>query len=279
MYSKTCVVALVALCGAARISAAMLLADDFNIAALDQSKWRVDLPTGNYFPFGPAATANARVVQQNGSVTITGRGYLITQQEFHSPISVSGDATFVSILGGAYHVPLAGGDRSEFLDIGMRTSAIPNVNFFREPTDGLQFRLVVTPTVSGVGANPTTLAITDRNAGVSLGGINSSALMLGQGDSVHFSVTDDGQQVTFTVAKIVNGVPSETIRDSYTALATSPGTYNYVDFFTREDANAGNPRTVTIDNVNINSIPEPAGLAWLCGLLFAISNRKWRMRD
>lgn len=251
---------------AGRAVAAVLLADDFSGAAVDTTKWTTNIPTVEY---NPGKKVNSSIVQSSGQVNISGRAYLTTKNQFTGPIQVSGDATFTDIVGGDWSGIGPGGlgwtlKDAEFLSVQLRTSGVPNASWFREATDGLDFRVTVAPNPAG-GMFPTILNIIQHSSPnsstvnmQSLAPLQSSVLNLVQGDSIHFTITDDGQKVAFTVAKIVGGVPSDTILETLTTAAPVLDPKSFVSFYDREAPNAGNPRTVTLDNVTIAQVPESA---------------------
>src|SRR3981081_1032529 len=83
-------------------SAAVLLSDDCAAPTINAAQWTTNIPS---VEFNPGKAANSSVVQSNGQLSVSGRGYLITQNQFPHPIQVSGDATFVDTVGGVYNGP------------------------------------------------------------------------------------------------------------------------------------------------------------------------------
>lgn len=275
------------------VSAGVLLQDDFSSQGIDSSKWRVEVPT---VEFSPGRKANSSVNQLNGQMNVSGRGYLVTHDQYMMPIlQVEGDATFTDIVGGDWTGEVGGAfwglPDAEFLNIQLRTSGIPSPRLFREATDGLAFRIIVTPRKPGK-APPATIVdilqyvtnppkpgtIVNGPAMTDLTSVTSSVLNLTEGDAVHFTVIDDGQNVTFRVAKIVNGTPSIAEVETLTASAPNVDTNHFVAFYDREAPNVGNTRTVSLDNLVIASVPEPTGGILLLSVVGAIGRRRCRNR-
>lgn len=101
---------------------APLFADDFKSGWFDSSKWRAP----------PEIIKDGGVFAEKGSIKLINRGYLVTKQEFKSPIEVSFDWKW-SYLG---LQPLY----ADHLTVVLRTTGKPGMVFAYEAQDGVLIR-------------------------------------------------------------------------------------------------------------------------------------------
>ena len=206
----------------ATIQAEILLQDDFNDNVLDTAKWWTDVSTNT-------SRTGAAVEEVNQQIELTGRGYLITQQQFdpldYETLQITGTWTF------------PGGD--DMLQILTRSNAVPTEEFGETQT-GVEFRYQ---------CHDNSFAINSRNVSIQNLLIDKSNLKFAAGDSFNFIIQDDGENLYFKMTEVGDA--------SSWAVATATCTTNtatdYVVFHNRESSS----RHSYLDNVVIATVPEP----------------------
>lgn len=202
--------------------ASLPIFDDFEDDILDEVIWatNLDIPQGG-----------AAVREQNGRAELVARGHLVTSGEFdpaEGGLRVSGDWTFANT-----------GD-VDFLQILTQSDGVPDPgNCCGETQNGVEFFIA---TDSG------NLTIRTRGSEIGIAQTTTGSLgPISQGQSFFFEITDDGENVTFTVTQT----------DDQSRTATVEGTVefdnvnrNHVVFHNRESAG----RTVYLDNVTIERL-------------------------
>lgn len=232
------------------------LADDFEDRNLDPAKFRTVIPTQDFLPNG--LVANSRVQEINGRVEITDKAYLVTQQQFvpspTSPLVISGEFTFIDPRSPLPYDALEDGEIATVLT---RTPGTPDQAFFGEGT-GVFFRIWAERpenTAAGGTTRRSFLQIGERNAGEtsirSLASTSGNQLDLVQGDTVRFTITDNGTDVTLEAVELENGQPSTTSRDFVQAASTLTTGSNFVAFYNREVTVAQNSRILGLDDLTI----------------------------
>jgi hypothetical protein len=220
------------LAGAHQATAAVLLSDDFNSNVLDTSKWSINT----------SAVVGSMVVVTNQRCEITARGYLNTLADYDPSapggLLITGTWTFVNASGNGADLPW----------IVTRSSGVPTPYYIAngEVSDGVNFRISVTPTPS-----PSQFYIAG-SGGATVTGLNviSNTLNLAQGDSVNFTITDDGTNLSFSMAKI--GDPTQAA--TATAICTSHLAANKISFYNRENTSD----IAAVDTIVVQTIP-PSG--------------------
>jgi hypothetical protein len=182
---KAAILVLTLVC-AASLPAQVLLTDDFSGTSLDTSKWSTILPTGS-----------SSVVQNNGSLTTTGRGILATANQFSTPYVISGAFTMLNDF--------------EHFNIVTRTDLSAS-SYYERPGILVSF--------SNDGDEISIQRYTSSSDSPALA-LASFALTTGQ--SYSFSITDTGSAVTLAI----NGA------DELSAASTF-GTGDYIAFYSRE---------------------------------------------
>jgi N-acetylneuraminic acid mutarotase len=226
---QTLFLGLTLLTGVHQAAAAVLLSDDFNSNVLDTSKWSINTT--------PSAEANGTpmVVVTNQRCEITARGYLNTVADYDPSapggLLITGTWTFVSDSGSSGDLPW----------IVTRSSSVPTWPW-GEISDGINFRISVT-----VAPSPSQFIIVG-SGGAAVTGLNvvSNTLNLAQGDSVNFTITDDGTNLSFSMAKI--GDPTQAA--SATAICTNHFSANKISFYNREYSSD----TAALDNVVVQTL-------------------------
>jgi hypothetical protein len=124
-----------------------------------------------------------------------------------------------------------------------RSSGVPMAPW-GEISDGVNFRIYV-------GGSGSTLAITG-NGGATVTGLNvvSNTLNLAQGDSVNFTITDDGTNLSYFAAKVGDATQAA----SATAICTNYLAANKITFYNTQF----NYDTAAVDNIVVQTIP-PTG--------------------
>jgi hypothetical protein len=200
---------------------------------LDTSKWSTNTTSFQYTVGTPT------VVVTNQRCEITARGHLNTVADYDPAapggLQVTGTWTFVNDTGNGEDLPW----------IITRSSGVP-VNPWGEVSDGVNFRISVTTAPS-----PSLFDIVG-SGGATVTGLNvvSNTLNLAQGDSVNFTITDDGTNLSFSVAKI--GDPTQAA--SATAICINHLAANKISFYNIQYSD-----TAAVDNIVVQTIP-PTGL-------------------
>jgi hypothetical protein len=214
--------------------AAVFLSDDFNDNSLDASKWFTALPF-----------IDSKVLEQNQRIEMTARGYLITQAQSIpsqvNPLVITGQYTFNNVDPNLF----------DFLDITTRTSATPGSGP-AEVTNGISF------TMWGTG----NIVIIDRNTNTQIGPSGSFTAVAGQ--PYNFTVTDNGFNVSISVSQ---GGP--VLGSTFGTTSTTNAT-NRIAFYNREFSSD----TGYLDNVAIQTIPEPGALAPLLLVVSGSTTRR-----
>jgi hypothetical protein len=227
---QTLFLGLALLAGIHQAAAAVLLSDDFNSNVLDTSKWSINT-TPSYY-----AQGTPMVVVTNQRCEITARGYLNTVADYDPAapggLLITGTWTFVSVAG------------SDLPWIVTRSSSVP-AGLFGEISDGVNFRISVSTAPS-----PSQFYIAG-SGGATVTGLNvvSNTLNLAQGDSVNFTIMDDGTNLSFSVAKIGDSTQAA----SATAICTNHLAANKITFYNQQYAGS----TAAVDNVIVQTIPPP----------------------
>ncbi len=224
----------------ATVQAEILLQDDFNDNVLDTAKWQTDVTA-------LSKRTGVKVEEVNQRIELTGRGYLITQQQFdpldYDTLQITGTWTF------------PGGD--DMLQILTRSDAVPTEQYGETQT-GVEFRYQ---------CHDNSFAINSRNVGVQNLLIDKSNLKFAAGDSFNFIIQDDGENLYFKMVEVGDA----TSWAMATATCTTDTTYDYIVFHNRENPDAGTRRS-NLDNVVIASVPEPGTFVLFgAGLLAALA--------
>jgi hypothetical protein len=232
--------------------AAILLSDDFNDNSLDGTKWTTNTTLSD--PYGTPS-----VVEQNQRLEIHARGYLNTLNNY-DPSALGG--LKLQITGTWTFLNVGPGDLPAVIT---RSDGTPTPYFVGsgEVTNGITFRIqIYDPGVDGINIYGNGAATVTNFS------LISNTLNLVQGDSVNFTVVDDGTNLSFNVAEV--GDPSSAA--SATAICASLLATNKVSFYNRESD--GN--TVALDNALIQAVPETS--TWVCGLLTTSAVIGWHFR-
>lgn len=194
----------------------ILLQDNFNDNVLDTNKWTA-LTSG--------IVGTPAVQETNQQILLTGRGYLITKQEFN-PVTwnlrIRGRWTFVS--------------SDDFLQILTRSDAVPT-GAYSETQNGIEFLAT---------------AISDSMSILSRGTASATSVSqsytINAGESFDFDIMDNGTNLSFTLTKV--GTPGHTLTITTTSTSVMPS--NYIVFHNRE-----NGRQSYLDDVLITAnVPE-----------------------
>lgn len=232
--------------------AAVLLSDNFDDNSLDGTKWTTNTSLSD--PYGTPS-----VTEQNQRLEIHARGYLNTLNNYDPSalgglkLQITGTWTFLSVGPGDLPAVIT------------RSDGTPS-NYYvgsGEVTNGITFRVeIYDPGVDSIniyGAGAAT--VTNFT-------MTSNTLDLVQGDTVTFTVLDDGSNLSFNVVEV--GDPSSAA--SATATCASILAANKVSFYNRES----NGNTVALDDALIQSVPETS--TWVCGLLTTFAVLGWHLR-
>ncbi len=229
--------------GAQAASAGILLQDDFNDNSIDPLKWT----TNTTIPAGSAS-----VNEMNGRMELVNRGHLVTAQQY-DPLVVGG----VRITG---RWTFALFDVADFLQILTRSSGTPD-GAFGETTEGVEFQSTLT-----------TLSILGRG-GVAVANV-STPITIGMGDVFDFEIVDDG----FNVSIALNEVGGDGTTAFVSTTSATDAATDFVVFHNREAA-VGSGHVAYLDDVVIQTVPEPSSLV-LASLgvagLFVIRRRQNR---
>lgn len=202
-------------------STSLPIVDDFEDGLLNSADWMVNL---NDIPAG------ADVVEENGHLSLIGRGHLVTVGEFDPEevggLSITGEWTFVQ------------GD--DFIQILTRTDGVPDPgNCCGETTSGVEF-------YAFQGDN----SVQIRTRGIDhtvANELQTGAIILTVGSTYEFTIIDDGLgALSFTLQE--QGNPANTTTVTAELIAdTSP--HNHVAFHNRETGRISQLETVTIQSL------------------------------
>lgn len=238
---KVCLLIFLAM-GIPLFAETILLQDNFNDNLLDTSKWTA-LTSG--------IVGSPSVQETNQQISLVGRGYLITKQEFNpatSSLRIRGRWTFVS--------------SDDFLQILTRSDAIPTGSY-SETQSGIEFHAT---------AISDSISINGR-LGISLTSV-SQAFTINAGESFDFDIMDDGTNLSFTFTKVGN--PSQTATIS--TISTSVTATNYVVFHNRESGRQSYLDDVLITTTNVPEIHSGLILALSMVFCWAIQTQQKRLR-
>ena len=199
------------------------IVDDFESGSLNEVVWLSNLE----IPAGGAA-----VVQEMGHVRLTGRGHLYTRDQFDP-----------EILGGLYikgQWTFLGGD--DFLQILTRTDAVPNVQFYGETQNGIEFN---------ASQNNGGFDIRVRGTQFTLAGNQKAgAIDFTAGTTYEFVITDDGAgALGFCIWEQGNRANAAGVSDS---IVSSSATFNHIAFHNRE----GSGRSSNLEEVEIGVLTD-----------------------
>ena len=209
-----------------RANATVLLSDNFDSNSFDLSKWATNYTSWDA-PY-------SQIIATNQRVEFTDRGYLTTVTNYDPAASggllITGTWTILQSGGTGYGEAPVVITRSSGVPSGVSGNVSDGVLFVLQPPEnGFQ------PLIVGQGG----AAVTGYNQ-------ISNTLSLVQGDTVNFTITDDGTNLTFNVAKAGNPALAGTA----TAVCTSHLATNKITFYNRElggDSSA-------LDNVVIQTV-------------------------
>ena len=212
------IIGLLIMPGSRSSASTVVLQDDFNDNVLDPAKWTINtsIPQGS-----------ASVVEQNGRVELTNRGYLNTAQQF-DPVALCG----ITITG-EWTIAGAGDD---FLQAATRSNGTP-AGSAGELQNGIEY-FVFGNSMSIVGRGTASGTVTSTG---STGSLNFVA-----GVTYVFEIIDDGFNLSFTLTNKVN--PSQT--KTVTATSSFHPATNLVTFHNRELC-CGGTHIAHLDNVVI----------------------------
>jgi hypothetical protein len=222
-------IALALLASIHQAAATVLLSDNFDNNLLDGAKWTT------ITNFSTAGYGTPQVIATNQRVEITARGYLntVTNYDPSAPGGLLITGTWTFLNSGAGDTP----------SVVTRSSGAPTAwgTASAEVTDGITFRIDVPPNLPQISILGW--------GGANVAGFNviSNTLNVAQGDTVNFSVTDDGTNLSFSVTKV--GDPTSAA--SATATCTSHLAANEISFYNREYQNC----SAGLDNVVVQTIP------------------------
>jgi alpha-tubulin suppressor-like RCC1 family protein/sugar lactone lactonase YvrE len=192
---------------------------------LDTSKWSIN--TASF----TETVGTPMVVVTNQRCEITCRGHLTTVADYDPAapggLLINGTWTFVNE-----------GYNPDTPWIVTRSSGVP-VQPWGEISDGVNFQIYV--------GSPGTMDLSGTG-GATVTGLNvvSNTLNLAQGDSVNFTITDDGTNLSFFVAKI--GDPTQAA--SATAICTNHLAANKISFYNTQFSYD----TAALDNVVVQTL-------------------------
>ena len=224
--------------------AGVLVQDNFNDNSIDQTKWTPNPNSGT-------------VVEANGRIEITNRGYLDTAAQYdplvQGPLRITGEWTFQN----------ADWPGHDIMAVLTRSDAVPT-GTYRETQNGIEFQL------NGDGG----LRILSRVNGVETYLAPILDFEVNSGERFFFDARDDGLNLSFFVQQIGGAGRSASL------TATSPLDFgsDLIVFHNRE-----NSSTAYLDNVTIEQVPEPstfvlASLGSLGILGYAVKRRNRRVR-
>lgn len=185
------------------------VSDNFNDNVIDSTKWQTLLPL-----------PESHITEQNGQITLQGRAYLYSTNEFkptaNSSVRVTGEVT----------------PGADYIQILTRSDAVPS-GTFAETRNGIE---------GLINATSNYFSIIKRFNG---GGVQlvSTPLNLVPGNTYRFVLTDDGNAISMTVTEVGN--PSNTA--TITSTDSTQFASNHVVFHNREGASLS-----TIDNIVIS---------------------------
>ena len=231
-YIQNLFLALTLLAGSHQAAASILLSDNFDSNSIDVAKWATNTSWEvNY--------CHPRVIAINQRIEFTERGYLNTVTNY-DPSALGG-----LLITGTWTI-LNNGGSGDAPTVATRSSGIPllyNVGS-GEVADGIRFKLQPPQ-------NNFQLLILGTG-GASVTGYNqvSNTLSLVPGDTVNFTITDDGTNLTFSATKVGNPTNSAYA----TAISTSHLAANKISFYNRETSSASS----ALDNVVVSTLSLPA---------------------
>lgn len=210
------------------IHSPILLSDNFNDNSLDSLKWTAHVDT-------PSTRGNAGIVERNGRIELTNRGYLVTKRQYNPDrfggIIITGQWTFR-------------GSEDTF-HLFTRSDVLSAQNQLDETIEGLEFSLSMAANEN----EPVLPDITCRGDGLSLQHLRTmGSLHIQKGDTFAFIIIDKGTLgVSLTLTQVGDPSNKATVRG---ALNFHNTTHNYVVFHNRASGKPGYD-TACLDDVAI----------------------------
>ena len=212
----------------------VLLADDFNGGLLDRTKWFTKTWT---------TEGRASVVQKNGRIELTNRGYLITRNQYDPDklggIEINGQWTFKTI--------------DDILSIYTRCDGVMDLQHYETPFNGLGVYVLVDH-----WGQPQRLEIRCYGSVAVRDMVRTGRVTIHPGNTFNFHIVDKGTAgVSFNLTDARDSARTASVAAKLVAGAVSE--YNHVVFCNRQYlANEGSDCVSYLDNV---TIVAPAGLS------------------
>lgn len=225
-------------------SANILLSDDFNDNSLDTAKWTTN-----------TSANNAACAEMNAQMVLANRAYLVTKNEYAPEalggIKISGQWTFVSAM--------------DTFQLVTRSDATPTGNYY-ETANGLEFKYWYNG-----GAK-----IVADGSNLSIGSVSTvGSLSVAANQTFDFTVIDSGTKgVSLTLTQVGNAANTVTVTSK---LISDNTTSDYIVFHNREYG-SGTNYYAKLDNVAINTVPEPSTIALAVTGLIGLLAYAWRKR-
>ena len=197
--------------------------DDFDDNILDATNWLSTTPSGS-------------ISETNQRMEFRNRGYLTTSNEY-DPLSVGG----LDISGTWTNVSGTAGVNRDFLQVLTRSDGLV-ADRFRETANGIEFFAL--PGNSGSNGQ---LRIVERVNGVA-NTLASTPVNYSIGDTIDFSILDDGDNLSFSVVPQGSSTPVTLTTSNSRVYGT-----NRVVFHNRENNNSANTFSY-LDDVTIASL-------------------------
>jgi len=232
-------------------SATTILSDDFNDNSLDATKWTTYT----------AVAGTSKVVEADGRLAITDRGYLVTKNTY-DPDDYAGGITITG--------QWTPGSADDHLIVDTRANITHSASASGLISDGLVF----------LGYNSGTMQIRAYSGGSRLDATylntatTTGALAISAGTTYNFTIVDNGAtSLSFTMTQADNASNTKTVTSSLKAgMDPATLTGNHISFANKEVPS----HTCSYDNIMVTTIPEPSTIVLFVTGLIGLLVYAWR---
>jgi hypothetical protein len=207
----------------------VLLQDNFNDNALDATKWTTVLPNIDGSP---------SITEQNGHLEISNGAHLVSTGNFDpsvvGPLTLTGTWTF--------HTASTIFQQQDYMEVFTRSDASADGPPYGNVQNGVGF---IADFAQG---NPSKMWINYRVNGPSFVLLAETPIQINNGDTLRFTITDDGTNISFALNDLTSG-------DSKTLNATVPTHFatNRIDFYNANQQTNPTPKVSYLDDVVVTS--------------------------